>query len=181
MDIGAIMHPTAHLQAVSERCKLPRSWCGRVEEGGGGADQGGGRGNVRVPHWPQCCPLARVPAQCPPAPAAWHWPAPLSSLLLLKVVDLIVHEARLKERQCDRGGKVEPSCSHEEPRSCSHTPSSLPSSSWGAACLLALLPPPSVEHWGEHGGLWGEQGGGMVATVSKLCDSWHPDISILKN
>ena len=180
MVIGVSMHPTAHLQAVSERCKLPRSWCGR-EEGGGGADQGGGRGNVRVPHWPQCCPLARVPAQCPPAPAPWHWPAPLSSLLLLKVVDLIVHEARLKERQCDRGGKVELSCSHEEPRSCSHTPSSLPSSSWGAACLLALLPPPSVEHWGEHGGLWGEQGGGMVATVSKLCDSWHPDISILKN
>ena len=36
-----------------------------------------------------------------------------------------------------------------------------------------------MEQCGEHGGEWGEQGGGIVATVSKLCDSWHPDMSIL--
>ena len=88
------------------------------------------------------------------------------------VVDLIVHEARLQERQCDRAGKVEPSCSH--------TPSSIPFSPEEQLASWPFPPFPTVEHWAEHGGLWGEQDGDMVATVSKMWDRWHPGISILK-
>ena len=147
----------SHLQAVSEWCGGPRSWCGTA------ADQAGGRGKVRVPHCPHC------PTRVPP-----------SSLLLLKVADLIVH--RLKVRQWERWPKVEPSCSHEEPCCCcSHISfsDSLPSPWRGCLPSWGLRTPPIVEQCGEHGGEWGEQGGGIVATVSKLCDSWHPDMSIL--
>ena len=176
----------SHLHAASEWCEGPRSWCGAA------ADQAGGRRKVRVPHCPHCPP--RVPHcwQCPPR--VEHCPltvahclprvplhCPPSSLLLLRVADLIV--AWLKVRQSDRCPKVEPSCSHEDPSCCcSQIPSwaSLPSTPWWCSCLGSFRAPPRVEHCGEHGGEWGEQGGGIVATVSKLWDSWHPDMSSLK-